>query len=248
MKLQKVKGIVVKENNTNEADKILTVITESIGKIKIYAKGARRPRNSFIMSTQLLCYSDFILFKGKDMYYISSADLIKPFYSIREDIKKLVYSSHILELCLDGVQENQYSGEILKLLLNTLHMIESSKNKPYDLIISIFELKFISLIGFTPELTKCTKCGQTSFENLYFNPQTNGIICEKCYTIPSKQILISFGTYKAMLFILNSKINDLFRISLGLNLISELKKVTTKYTNFVMEKEYKKLAMLDELS
>jgi len=248
MKFEKLLGVVLKEVNTNEADKVLTVLSESKGKIMVFAKGARRARNSFVLSTQLLCYSEFVLFKGKDMYYLSSADLIKHFYCIREDIIKLTYSAHILEICSDGVQENQYSGDVLKLLLNTLYIIENSINKSYELIISIFELKFVSIIGFTPDISECNYCKKVSFNKAYYNFSNNFIVCEDCYLNAKRQVPISFGTLEAMKYIIGSTIKNIFKVNLLDNLVIELRNFTSQYLNHVMEKEYKKLNMLKDFN
>jgi DNA repair protein RecO (recombination protein O) len=119
MSYLKTKGIVIREVNTGEADKVLTIFSRHNGKITGFAKGARRPKSKFIAGTQYLCYSEFVLYKNADMFSINNCDVIEPFYEIRNDMEKLTYSAHIVDILNDVVQENQPSGKILQLFLNT---------------------------------------------------------------------------------------------------------------------------------
>ncbi|MEN8906625.1 MAG: DNA repair protein RecO [Clostridiales bacterium] len=247
MKFEKLKGIVIKETNTNEADKILTLLTDIKGKVAVFAKGARRPRSSLGLSSQLLCYSEFVLFKGRDFYYLSSAELIKHFYFIRKDIIKVTYCAHVLEICRDGTQENQYSEDILRLLLNTLYIIENPNKKSYDLIISIFEFKFISLMGFTPNVYQCNNCGKSNIDRLYFDVRHNNLVCKNCSISIKNNIIISLPTLKSMIYILEAPIQSIFKVNLLNQLTKELKTFTSKYLNYVMEKNYNKLNMLKDL-
>lgn len=45
MKTVKTKGIIIAENNMDDFDKMLTMITPGLGKIACAAKGARRPKS-----------------------------------------------------------------------------------------------------------------------------------------------------------------------------------------------------------
>ena len=53
-----VEGIVLRETDTKEADKILTVLTKSEGKISVIARGARRKNSRIAAASQLLVYSE----------------------------------------------------------------------------------------------------------------------------------------------------------------------------------------------
>ena len=45
MGIVKTKGIIISENNMDDFDKMLTILTPGMGKISCAAKGARRPRS-----------------------------------------------------------------------------------------------------------------------------------------------------------------------------------------------------------
>jgi len=82
----KTDGIIIREVDTGEADKVVTILTRTMGKVSAFAKNSRRPRSSLVAGTQYLCLCNFILFKGKDLHSLSSCDMIEPFYQIRCDV------------------------------------------------------------------------------------------------------------------------------------------------------------------
>src|SRR5690554_5522486 len=107
MGLIKTSGIIIKQINYDEADKILTIMTKDYGKIQALAKGARKTNNRFLASTQLFCYSNFIFYQGKSMNYINQAELRESFYNLRKNLRDFTYASYIIELINAATQEQQ---------------------------------------------------------------------------------------------------------------------------------------------
>ena len=64
MRLIKVKGIVIREVAYKDNDKIITILTDSIGKVSVIAKGAKKTNSPFLASSQYLVYSEFILYQN----------------------------------------------------------------------------------------------------------------------------------------------------------------------------------------
>ena len=64
MNLIKVKGIVIKEISFKENDKIITLLTDNLGKISCIARGAKKTNSTLLACSQFLVYSEFVLFKG----------------------------------------------------------------------------------------------------------------------------------------------------------------------------------------
>lgn len=172
----KTKGIIISENNYSDFDKMVTMLTPN-GKIEVSAKGARRPKSQLMAGTQFLCFGDYMLFKGSNIYTLNSCDPIEIFYNIRIDIDKLQYAAKITKIIQDVTYENQNTYRIMQLYLNTLYVI-SETDMDLDFVISIFKLRLMSLLGFSPVVDKCVQCGE---ENLtYFSFKDNGMKCESC--------------------------------------------------------------------
>ena len=178
MGILKLKGIVISEHNMGDFDKMVTILTPN-GKIGCAAKGARRPKSALMAATQFLCFGDFLIYQGVSSYNINSCEINELFYNLRIDIDKLQYASHITKIVNDVTDENQNTYRILQLFLNTLYVL-SETDKNMDLVISIFKLKLLCLLGFTPIIDKCTNCKKQDEKLKYFSFRDNGLKCEAC--------------------------------------------------------------------
>ena len=242
----KTKGIILKEVNVGEADKILTIFSKNKGKISGAAKGARRPKSRLIAGAQLFCYSEFVLFKGKDMYSISSCDVIEPFYEIRNDLIKLTYAAHINEIVMDNVQEEQPSSRVLQLFLNSLYMLAKTDKSP-QLITRIFEIRLMAILGYAPSVMGCLKCSREDFKDLYFSFRHCGFLCKHCLEHDKYALKLSEGAARAINYIVYSKIKNIFNFEVSENILLELEKVSKRYMKDRLEKEYTKLDFLKTL-
>src|SRR5574344_1222516 len=131
----KLKGIIIAENNMGDFDKMVTMLTPN-GKIGCSAKGARRPKSQLMAGTQFLCFGDYMMFKGSNIYTLNSCETIELFYNIRTDLDKLEYAAHITKIIQDVTDENQNTYKILQLYLNTLFVI-SETQLDFKFVISI---------------------------------------------------------------------------------------------------------------
>lgn len=234
MGTMKLKGIVIAENNMGDFDKMITLLTPN-GKIGCAAKGARRPKSLLMAGTQYLCFGDYMLYKGTNSYNLNSCETIEVFYNIRTDLDKLTYAAHITKIINDVTYENQNTYRILQLYLNTLYMI-SETDKNLDLILSVFEIRLLCILGFTPEINRCTGCGETE-KIVCFSIKDNGFKCEVCARQDTSSIKISPTTVDAIRYIILSPPKKIFSFDLQENAIKELSLVSKIYLNEKLEKE-----------
>ncbi|NLD48523.1 MAG: DNA repair protein RecO [Clostridiaceae bacterium] len=242
----KTKGIVIKEVNTGEADKIITVFSKDRGKMSCSAKGARRPKSRMSSGTQLLCYSEFVLFKGRDIFSINSCDVIESFYNIRNDVEKLTFAAHMTDIISDIIQENQPATKVLQLFLNSLYMLAKTDKLP-EQIIRIFELRLLTIIGYAPMVRGCLNCGSDSVDNLFFSFNKCAFICGNCIKDEIDTMAISPGTAKTLNHIVYSNIKALFNFEVSECVLRELSRISKKYLKDRLEKEYRKLDFLKAL-
>ena len=236
MGIIKTKGIILSESNMNDFDKMLTVLTPN-GKIGCAAKGARKPKSLLMAGTQFLCFGEYMLYQGTSSYHINSCDTIELFYPIRTDLDKLKYAAHITKIINDVTDENQNTYRILQLFLNTLYMI-SETDKDLDFILSVFKLRLLCLLGFTPQIKACTNCKVQ--ENItHFSIRDNGLKCEACSKIDKGAIRISDSTKTAMQYIVLADPKKIFSFQISEENLQELNLVSNLYFNEKLEKEYK---------
>ena len=233
----KTKGIVLVENNLADYDKMLTILTPGMGKISCGAKGARRPKSLLMAGTQFLCFADYLIYKGNDTYSINSCDTIEFFYNIRTDLDKYKYAVHITKIILDVTNENENSYKTLQLFLNTLYTI-SETDKNLDLILAIFKLRLMCILGFKPQVEKCTNCGIEE-DIKYFSLKDNGFKCSSCGKTDKSSIELMPVTVDAIKYITLAPAKKIFSFNVPENSIKELEIISKLYLNEKLEKEYK---------
>ena len=232
----KTKGIIIAENNMGDFDKMVTLLTPN-GKIGCSAKGSRRPKSQLMAGTQFLCFGEYMLFKGTNTYTLNSCETIEVFYKIRTDLDKLEYASHITKIIQDVTDENQNTYKILQLYLNTLYVI-SETDMDLEFVLSIFKLRLMCLLGFTPRIQKCTECGKE--ENLnYFSLKDNGLKCSACSKQDTGAIQISEATKKAIQYIVIAPPKKLYSFQISEENKKQLSMISKLYTDLKLEKEYK---------
>ena len=232
-RLVKTKGIVLSEVNFSESDKMLTVLTPDLGKISCVAKGARKMQSTLLATSQMFAFSEMVLYRGRgENYYINSAELIEPFYSIRTDYERLECAMNCVKFVRRYVQENQMSVYVLKLLLNTIYLLSvSEKNK--ELIKSVFELKAVCLFGFKPNFNGCVECGERNVTG--FSVKKGGLICKGCSCLDKGVISLSEGAVTAIRYIIQSDLKKLFSFEVSESVLAEIKYFNNIYIKDKLE-------------
>lgn len=72
-------GLVIREQNIGESDRLITLLTRQKGIVRAFVRGARRIKSTYAGATQLLCYSRFSIYMGKEKNVIDEAEPINVF-------------------------------------------------------------------------------------------------------------------------------------------------------------------------
>ncbi len=234
----KVKGIVIKESNMGDFDKMVTILTPN-GRIECSARGARRPKSQLMSATQFLCFGEYMLFKSSShTYTLNSCDTIEIFYNIRTSLDKLEYAANITKIILDVTYEEQNTYKILQLFLNTLYVI-SNTTMDLEFITSIFKLRLVSLLGLAPNIDKCVNCGESDLEKIdSFSFIDNGLKCKACSKQDTGAVKINSTIIKAMYYILKAPPKKLYSFNMSEENKKILQLIAKIYTNDKLEKEY----------
>ncbi len=154
----KTKGLVLREVNYKEADKILTVLCSDLGKRTVKARACRRKNSKLTAGAQLLVYSDMTLYERQDRLSLHEVSATVQFAGLRTDVLLLSLASYMAE-CTEAVaQEGVAHPELLSLLLNAIYALDALEKEP-GLVKAAFELSLMCHCGFEPLLHVCAVCG-----------------------------------------------------------------------------------------
>lgn len=207
----KTRGIVIREMKYGDTSKIITIYTEEKGKISVMARGANNPKSKLIGPTQVFTLSDYQFTSGRNFYFISQADIIDSFYSIREDIERVIYGYYILELVDKSLPMEQDNKSIYGLLERGLEVL-SKLEKDYLKFIIAYEIKFISFLGYRPFLEGCVNCNSKEAREVRFSLDKGGILCDKCFSQDNFSQPMNKEVYRLMVELLYAKLNELEEI------------------------------------
>lgn len=249
--LLKTQGLVLKQRNIGENDRIITILSKELGIIEAAANGVKRIKSKLAGATQTLCYSEFCLYKGKQLYSINSAETIHSFYDLRLDVEKLSLAAYFCDLTGFLSPTGEGSWASLRLLLNTLALLEKNKRSPV-LLKSIYELRILSMAGFMPDLTCCARCGTYESESMYFLPLEAKLLCGDCAPILCTNQTIRYETPPAVLAamrrILYSDDDKVFAFTLGEHSLKQLSLITEQYVLLQTDAHFKSLDLYKQLS
>ena len=171
-------GLVIKEQNIGESDRLITVLTADHGLIRAFVKRGKSIKSNMLSSTQLLSYSDFIFYQGRNSYTVTSAMAKNIFFDLRNDIDAMSTAFYLAELFGEMAPEGADSEPLLKLLLNSLYLLSEHK-RDFRLIKSVAELRGLADTGYLPNLVACQECGTYETPLMYFNAKDGTLYCQE---------------------------------------------------------------------
>ncbi|WDC83908.1 DNA repair protein RecO [Caloramator sp. mosi_1] len=166
MSIHKVQGVVLKTRNYSDYDKIITIFSDKYGKIDVLCNGARKTKSKLLHLTQQFSFGEFILSRSKDMFVLNSGSLNNSFQTLLNDYQKLMLGTYFLELVDKSSETENKNVYILALLLKTLYILNDGTIDNHLLKVT-FDFKLISLIGYTPQVLKCIKCGRIQMNECF---------------------------------------------------------------------------------
>lgn len=222
------KGLVLRETEYKDNDKLLSVLSEELGIVTVKARGVKRKNSPLKSGCQLLAYSEFTLYERNGYYTVNEAEPVNMFMGIRTDIELLSLGSYFAQLLETVSTEGQGNAEILSLGLNSLYALAELK-KPQLLVKAVFELRLMCLSGLGPMLEGCAGCGDPKAN--YFLLQEGVLRCDVCKRVlgAGEGRTLSPGVLTAMRHIAECHKQRLFSFTLPEDSLKCLGEVTEAF-------------------
>ncbi len=230
-------GLVLRETNYKEADKILTVLTESEGKITVSARGARRKGSRIGASSQLLVFSEMTLFSYKGRWSLNEAGTKELFGGVRSDITLLALGSYFAELLEAVTEEDVPDPQILSLGLNALYALGAGL-RPIEIIKAAFEVRLMCLAGFEPLLDCCAGCGRDDLKDPRLDLNGGVIYCGSCGKLSGPAAELCRDSLDALRFITGADPKKVFSFALAGDALKRLAKAAEAYALAHMERGF----------
>ncbi|HHV62027.1 MAG TPA: DNA repair protein RecO [Firmicutes bacterium] len=245
MSLYKTEGIVLRNRDLGEADRIVTVYTRERGKVRAVAKGARRPRSRFVGSTLVFTYADFLIFKGKGLDNISQVSIIEPFSRLRSDLVSMAYASYMAELVDISTEEDEKNDSIFLLLLTAFQVLPELPDP--EMLRFAFEARLMTYLGYKPVLDRCATCGgNPEAAELAFDAATGGVLCLECAGAQGDgAIKVSRGTVELLKRILNHDLRRIGQLKASVEVRRQLDAILKSHIDYHLDRSLKSREFLE---
>lgn len=244
--MERTKGLIIKQSDYGEGNRMLTVFTEDFGIIKAAAYGVKGAKGRRSAASQFLSWADFMLYFGRgDVATVNSVTSIESFFPIQEDLEKLALSSYLADITYYAQEMNLPNPPLLRLLLNTLYAC-AYNNVPILKAKAVYELRLAADMGYMPIVAACSACRERK-EPRYFSNECGGVICRDCHSSLRDDIPISKEAYAAMGYILYAEDRKIFSFDISEKALVEVGKISESYILYRLERDFASLDYLKKL-
>jgi DNA repair protein RecO (recombination protein O) len=156
MALYRCRAVVLRTYRLGEADRIVSLLTDTHGKVRAVAKGARRTRSRLGARLEPTAHVQLLMYEGRELDVVNQAETIDLHGAIRSDLDRFRHASALLEATELVAQERQADGELYRMLVGALGEIERQDS---PLIVAAYAWRLLVHDGSAPQLERCVRCG-----------------------------------------------------------------------------------------
>ena len=186
--------MVLRTQQLGEADRIVTVLGRTTGRIRAVAKGVRRTKSRFGARLEPFTHVDLMLHPGRSLDVITQAEVIRPYGEpLTGDYPRYTAGVAMLETAerFTPVEKEPALRQLL-LLIGGLRSLGEREHDP-RLVLDAFMLRSLAVAGYAPALQECARCGASPSRPAPSSPQSQpnprlsafaipagGMVCASC--------------------------------------------------------------------
>lgn len=244
MRTIQTKAVILKRYKIGEADRLMLVFSEKLGKILVVAKSVRKIESKLAGHIEPYRLINLEVVRGEKFYRLTGALDTLPNHLgaglSLELFRHLELLGETIDLTLGEEEPQTKTFEIFA------QGIEKIVNHPQDFLILTLEilLKLLSSIGLKPELNLCTKCARQLEDKVNaWSSLDGGVVCALCLdNLEQPRIIKSNQSISLMRLLLNIPLAESLKISkLKKTVVSEVKDLLSIYLTSHLPKNLKTL-------
>lgn len=179
----KTRAVVLRSRRMGETSRLVTLYTEECGKLKVTAKGARKPKSKFGGALDLMCEVQAVCYvrEERDLQILSDCDVLRDHPRLAGDLERLCFGSAACELVDRLTIEGEPNGRLYQCLVGGLGALEEVAPEQVEPVFWYYQLRVSAALGYRPELTQCVVC-RRELEGawLWFSAAQGGGLCADC--------------------------------------------------------------------
>lgn len=189
-------AVVLRTHKLGEADRIITMLTRSHGKVRAVAKGVRRTTSKFGARLEPFTHVNLQIAEGRNLDVVTQAVTLHAYSEpLGQDYQRFTMGQVMIETA-DRlvVEEGQPALRQYQLLLGGLQALTAGTidgPRPPVMVMDAYLLRAVAVAGYAPNLVDCARCG-TPGPHEDFSPVLGGLVCRRCR--PPGSARVELGT------------------------------------------------------
>ena len=180
MKTEKLQVFVLSSLEYGDSDRIVSLFSLEHGRIKAFARGARKSRRRFGPALETFARIDVQARLKDGLSSLQQADIVSIYPGIRADLKRIAHALYACELVDVITPEGHPIPRLYRLLAAYLDRLETEAAVEADR--RFFEINLLNILGYRPALETCARC-DSAFGGAGARLQDNGeALCRFCST------------------------------------------------------------------
>jgi len=181
MPARETEAIVLKTFPLGEADRLVSFLGRTSGRIRGVAAGARRIKNRFGSTLEVLSHVQvwYVERETRDLVRIQQCELLESFHKAQSNYALATGLAAVSEIAELVLPEREVSEPMFRLILLAAREIE--RTAEWTLPLSYFAFWTVRLGGWLPRFDRCSQCGTPFGSGPAFHAAWSpALLCEKC--------------------------------------------------------------------
>jgi len=178
------RAVILRLVDYGEADRILTLLTERLGKVGAMARRARSSQRRYGGALEPLALIEVELAPARrgDLLELTSSRVLEPHLGLAADLARFSAASYLVELTRECEPEHQPDPSLFGLVAEALRLLAGAQRTEVPALALAAELGILSHAGVEVSLTRCNACGRPVPEHarVRFDPARGGVVCTPC--------------------------------------------------------------------
>ncbi len=184
-------AVVLRTHKLGEADRIITMLSRTHGKIRAVARGVRRTSSKFGARLEPFSHVDLQLATGRSLDVITQVVSVDAFgQPMAADFARWTTGQVMVETADRLVaEEREPALQHYHLLLGALRVLNDGTSdgpRPASMILDAYLLRALAVAGWAASFTDCARCGLVG-PHRAFSPAAGGVVCARCRPSGSAQ-------------------------------------------------------------
>jgi DNA repair protein RecO (recombination protein O) len=236
-------AIVLRRMDLGETDRILTLLSDRFGKIRVIGKGIRRPTSRLGPHLELFSTTRLMLSRGRELDVITAAETLDLHAGLRSDLDALGVASHCAELVDRFLADRDENRAVYRLMNTALERLDQSA--PPHRVARWFEVALLTEMGFRPELFNCVICdAPVAAEANRFSVRLGGILCQEHADRDMSAILLSIGAQKVLRLLIRTDLEGFIGLGVSEAVLGEVEAVLTAFITHQLERDLNSLKVM----